>query len=223
MHLVTNLGDLAVLLPASLGLIAFLAWSGAREDAAAYGAAMVLCLLAALFAKLAFAACGARYDFLGVESPSGHTAFSATFYGCLALLFAAGRPLARRLAFYSGAVTLVLLIGASRVALQAHSVAEVVVGFVIGAISIGLFSALRVSSEPLQFSTQTIVRMSPFAALYAACLLLLAGHWSAEPVIDAVAAELGADLRLCRSAEVGSLHSPAHAHASARGLLGRNS
>ena len=30
MHLVTNLGDLAVLLPASLGLIAFLAWIGAK-------------------------------------------------------------------------------------------------------------------------------------------------------------------------------------------------
>ena len=211
MHLVTNLGDLAVLLPASLGLIAFLAWTGAKEDAAAYAVAMAFCLLAALLAKLAFAACGARYDLLGVESPSGHTAFSATFYGCLALLFAAGRPLARRLALYFGAAALILLIGASRVALQAHSVAEVVVGFAIGAISIGLFRALRVNFEPLQFSAQTILRLSPFAALYAACLLLLAGHWSAEPIIDVVAAELGADLRLCRPAAVGSLHPPARA------------
>jgi hypothetical protein len=222
MHLVTNLGDLAVLLPASLGLIAFLAWIGAREDAAAFAAAMVLCLLAALFAKLAFAACGTQWAVLGVESPSGHTAFSATFYGCLAVLFGGGRTLARRLAIYAGATALILLIGASRVALQAHSVAEVVVGFAIGAMSIGLFHTLRVSSEPLQFSAQTIFRMSPFVAAYAACLLLLAGHWSAEPVIDAVAAELGADLRLCRPAAVGSLHSPAHAASNSRRLLGRD-
>ena len=63
-------------------------------------------------------------------------------------------------------------------------------------------------SAPLRLSAQTIVRLSPFAALYVACLLLLAGHWSAEPVIDAVAAELGADLRLCRSAAVGSIQAP---------------
>ena len=118
--------------------------------------------------------------------------------------------------------TFVLLIGASRVALQAHSVAEVVVGLAIGATSIGLFRALRVSSEPLQFSAQTIVRMSPVAALYAACLLLLAGQWSAEPVIDAVAAELGANLRLCRSAEVGSLHAPIRAVPNARSLTGNS-
>jgi hypothetical protein len=223
MHLVTNLGDLAVLLPASLGLIAFLAWIGAREDAAAFAAATALCLLAALLAKLAFAACGAQYDLLGVESPSGHTAFSAMFYGCLALLFATGRTLTQRLAFYAGAAALVLLIGASRVALLAHSVAEVVVGLGIGAISIGLFRALRVSSEPLQFSAQTIVRLSPFAALYAACLLLLAGHWSAEPVIDAVAAELDADLRLCRSTVVGSLHAPTRAVPNAERRVGGSS
>src|ERR1019366_9156304 len=101
MHLVTNLGDLAVLLPASLGLIAFLAWIGAREDATAYAAAAAVCLLAALLAKLGFAACGARYSALGVESPSGHVAFSATFYGCLAVLFGAGRTLARRLTLYA--------------------------------------------------------------------------------------------------------------------------
>ena len=211
MHLVTNLGDLAVLLPASLGLIAFLAWIGRREDAAAYAVAMVFCLLAALLAKLAFAACGARYDLLGVESPSGHTAFSATFYGCLALLLAAGRKFGRRFALYACAAALVLLIGVSRVVLEAHTAPEVVVGLAIGATSIGLFRVLSVRSEPLRLSAQTIARLSPFATLYALCLLLLAGHWSAEPVIDAVAAELGADLRLCRSAQVGALHGTARA------------
>jgi membrane-associated phospholipid phosphatase len=214
MHLVTNLGDLAVLLPASLGLIVFLLWIGAKDNAAAYGAAMVFCLLAALLAKLAFAACGARTELFGVESPSGHTAFSATFYGCLALLFAAGRPFARRFALYACAAALVLLIGVSRVALQAHTAPEVVVGLVIGAISIGLFLALSVSAEPLRLSTQTIARLSPFAALYALCLLLLAGHWSAERTIDVIAAELGADLRLCRSAEVGAPHPPLRAGSS---------
>jgi hypothetical protein len=62
MQLVSNFGDIAVLLPASLGLIVFLAWIGWRQDAAAYPAALAVCFTAALFGKLALAACiiGAR-------------------------------------------------------------------------------------------------------------------------------------------------------------------
>ncbi|MGD1037412.1 MAG: phosphatase PAP2 family protein [Roseiarcus sp.] len=198
MQLVSNLGDIAVLLPASLGLIVFLAWIGSRQDAAAYAAALAACLTAALFAKLAFAACGGNHSLFGVESPSGHAAFGATFYGCLAVLFGTGRAIGRRLALYAAAAALILAIGAGRVALEDHTMQEVGVGFFIGAVSIALFNALRVSSERLEFSSRTAVRMSPFAVLYALCFLLLADHWSAEPLIDAVAARLGAGMHLCR-------------------------
>ena len=198
MHLITNLGDIAVLLPASLGLIAYLAWIGRRRDAAAYVAALAVCLTAALFAKLALAACGGDHAVFDVESPSGHAAVAATFYGCVASLLATGRATGWRLALYAGASALVLSIGASRVALEAHTVPEIVIGVLIGVMSIALFNALRVATEPLELSSQTVVRMSPFAVLYALCLLLLAGHWTAEPFIDAIAARLGANMHLCR-------------------------
>ena len=198
MQLVRNFGDLAVLLPASLGLIAFLAWIGSRRDAAAYAAAMAVCLLAALFAKLGFAACAGRHALFSVESPSGHAAFSATFYGCVATLFATGRTTGRRWVLYGAAGALLLAIGASRVAIEAHSVPEVVVGVLIGAASIAVFNALRGRQEALKLSLQTVVQMSPFAVLYALSFLLLAGRWSAEPIIDAIAAQLGVSLHLCR-------------------------
>jgi membrane-associated phospholipid phosphatase len=198
MQLVSNFGDIAVLLPASLGLIMFLAWIGWRQDTAAYAAALAACLMAALFAKLAFAACGGNHSVFGVESPSGHAAFSATFYGCLAALFGTGRAIGWRLALYGAAAALMLAIGASRVALEAHTVTEVVIGVLIGAVSIALFAALRVKPERLEFSSRTVVQMSPLAVLYALCLLLLAGHWTAESFIDAIAARLGVDLHLCR-------------------------
>jgi len=198
MHLITNLGDIAVLLPASLGLIAYLAWIGRRRDAAAYVAALAVCLTAALFAKLALAACGGDHAVFDVESPSGHAAVAATFYGCVASLLATGRATGWRLALYAGASALVLSIGASRVALEAHTVPEIVIGVLIGVMSIALFNALRVATERLELSSQTVVRMSPFAVLYALCLLLLAGHWTAEPFIDAIAARLGANMHLCR-------------------------
>jgi len=198
MRLVSNLGDIAVLLPASLGLIVFLAWIGRRRDAAAYAAAVSLCLTAALCAKIALAACGGAHSVFAVESPSGHAAFGATFYGCLAVLFASGRAIGRRLALYGAATALVLLIGASRVALEAHTLPEVAVGDLIGAASVALFNALRVSPERLEFSSRTVLRMFPFAALYAMGLLLLADHWTAEPFIDAIAAWVGADMHWCR-------------------------
>jgi len=198
MQLISNFGDIAVLLPASLGLIVFLAWIGWRQDAAAYAAAVAMCLTAALFAKLAFAACGGNHSLFGVDSPSGHAAFSATFYGCLAALFGTGRTIGRRLGLYGGAAALVVAIGASRVALEAHTVQEVVIGVLIGAMSIAAFNTLRLVPARLELSFQTVVRMSPFAMLYALCLLLLAGHWTAEPFIDAIAAQLGANMHLCR-------------------------
>ncbi|MFZ1964963.1 MAG: phosphatase PAP2 family protein [Roseiarcus sp.] len=198
MQLVSNFGDIAVLLPASLGLIVFLAWIGWRQDAAAYAAALTACLMATLFAKLVFATCGGNHPAFGVGSPSGHAAFGAMFYGCLALLFGTGRAPRWRLALYGGAAVLILAIGASRVALESHTVPEVVIGVLIGAISIALFAALRVKPERLELSSRTVVRMSPLAALYALCFLLLAGHWTAESFIDAIAAQFGADLHLCR-------------------------
>ncbi len=198
MQLLSNLGDIAVLLPASLGLIVFLAWFRLRQDAAAYAAAAAACLAVALLAKLAFAVCDGKYSVFGVESPSGHAAFAATFYGCLAALLGAGRTIGWRLALYSGAAALILLIGASRVALEAHNVPEVAVGVLIGAVSIALFNILRGKSERLELSARTIVQMSPFVGLYALCLLLLAGHCSAEPFIDSVAALAGAEIHLCR-------------------------
>lgn len=198
MQLVTYFGDIAVLLPASLGLTAFLAWIGSRQEAAAYAAAVLLCLTAALLAKLAFATCGEQSSLFGVESPSGHVAFSATFYGCLAMLLAAKRAISRQLALYAGAAVVILAIGASRVALDAHTVPEVVIGGAIGAGSLACFNALRVQTEPLILSSRAIAQVSPFVALYALSVLLFAGHWTAEPLIDAIAARLGANLHLCR-------------------------
>lgn len=198
MNLVSNFGDVVVLLPASFGLIAFLMTSGSWRDAAAYAMAAAASLTAALFAKLALAACGETYSLFGVASPSGHAAFAATFYGCLAVLFATGRATGWRLTAYGGAAALILLIAASRVALEVHTAPEVAVGLLIGVVTIALFSGLRIKPERLELTSRTMVRASPFALLFALCSLLLGDHWSAERFIDAIAAQLGADLHLCR-------------------------
>jgi membrane-associated phospholipid phosphatase len=198
MHLITNFGDVVVLLPAAICFAVFLYIYRARRDAVSYFAALIACLIAALFAKLAFAACGVGYATTGVESPSGHAAFSAAFYGCLAVLLATGRSIDRRLALYLAAAALVIMIGISRVAIEAHTGPEVMVGLAIGAASIALFCILRVRPERLDLNSRQIVRLSPFALLYAIGVVALAGHWSAEPLIDTAAKYIGANLHLCR-------------------------
>jgi hypothetical protein len=93
---------------------------------------------------------------------------------------------------------LVLSIGASRVALEAHTAQEVGVGFFIGAVSIALFESLRASPGRLEVSWRTAVRLAPLAAFFALCFLVLAGHWSVEPLIDAIAKRIGAEAHWCR-------------------------
>ena len=95
MDWLSGLGDVAVVAPASAALAVGLLLVGARRDAITFALGMFACVALALLAKLAFAACGVapRFD---IESPSGHAALGATFYGSLAALLAGGRPLGHR-------------------------------------------------------------------------------------------------------------------------------
>ena len=77
-----------------------------------------------------------------MHSPSGHTAFSAIAYGGFTVIAMAGSRSLRANLFRVGIALWVLLIGYSRVAVKAHSPGEVIVGLVIGGISVALFASL---------------------------------------------------------------------------------
>jgi hypothetical protein len=96
-----NLGHSAILFPAAFILCCVLLWFRRRADALALLAALTFCLAITLVAKLAFHACESRALAFGIESPSGHASFSASFYGCLVLLAASGRQLWQRISFYA--------------------------------------------------------------------------------------------------------------------------
>src|SRR3954466_16310223 len=93
MGLITGLGDSGLLLPASVGVFGYLVYQRAYSVALAWASALGLCLGLTVATKLGFNACGAEVPMLDISSPSGHTSFSATFFGCCALIAAAGRPL----------------------------------------------------------------------------------------------------------------------------------
>jgi len=196
MDWLSGLGDIAVVAPASAALVVGLFFLGARRDAVTFALAMFACVLLALLAKLAFAACGfaPRFD---IESPSGHAALGAAFYGSLAALLAGGRPLGARLALYVAAACAAVAVAYGRVELQVHSVAEVVCGLLIGAAAAALFVALRGPPRRLSLTPQMLVRASPIAVLLAIDLALFTDRWTAEPLIDRFAWAIGVALKLC--------------------------
>jgi membrane-associated phospholipid phosphatase len=196
MDWLSGLGDVAVVAPASAALVVGLLLLGVRRDAVTFAVAMFACVALALLAKLAFAACGAapRFD---IESPSGHAALGAAFYGSLAALLAGGRPLIVRLAFYVAAACAAVAVAYGRVELRAHSVAEVICGLLIGAAAAARFVALRGSPRRLPLTPQMLVRASPIAVLLALDLALFTDRWTAEPAIDRFAWAIGLALKLC--------------------------
>lgn len=196
MDLLSGLGDVAVVAPASAAVVVGLFWLGARRDAAAFAAVMLACMALTLLAKLVFAACGFALSF-NVESPSGHAALAMAFYGSLAALFAGGRRLGVRLALYVAAACASLAVAYGRVELGAHSVAETICGLLIGAVAAAMFVALRGAPRRLSVTPQMLARASPIAVLLALDLALFSDRWTAEPVIDRLAAALGVALRLC--------------------------
>jgi membrane-associated phospholipid phosphatase len=197
-HLITNLGDLAVLLPASVALIAILFRWGTRADALTFAFALAICLGATALAKIGFAACGAQSSLIGIESPSGHIGASAYFYGSVAIIAATERGAAPRLAIYGAAALLIALIGVSRVVVHAHNGQEAVAGLAIGVACLGLFYLLRERPRMLAMPARARVLVAPVIVVLLIDVALLAGRWTPERFIDAVARQFGADFGLCR-------------------------
>ncbi len=163
----------------------------------AFLAALALCLVGTLIAKLAFHACEPQAPPLGIESPSGHVSFSAVFYGCLTLVIAAGRPLWQRATLYVGAALFVLLIGASRVYIWVHTVPDVVAGLAIGVLALTVFPLLRGPPRPLILSLSALSAAVPLAVVILVIALFFGRAWTPEPLIDAAALRLGVQLKLC--------------------------
>ncbi|RYY95151.1 MAG: phosphatase PAP2 family protein, partial [Comamonadaceae bacterium] len=93
--------------------------------------------------KLAFMGWGvgsARLDFTGI---SGHTAFAASVWPVALWLMASRWGHAARVALACAGWLLALGIGLSRLAVQAHSLSEVLAGYTLGVAVSGIFLAVQ--------------------------------------------------------------------------------
>jgi membrane-associated phospholipid phosphatase len=194
------LGDTALLAPASLALLLYLAVIGRWVDARAFALALAVGLGATFVSKLLLKACGGAIDIVNLNSPSGHASFATLFYGCLAVMVAWGRPKATGLLIAVCTALLLGTIGASRPWLGAHSWAEVIVGWLMGLAAVGVFHLVRRRHYPTPLSP------APLAVGLALAMLLVGGrHYTPEQQIGRMARYASSALDICTEGRVTAL------------------
>lgn len=140
MAVVTHFGAIVLLGPFALAVAVWLALRAGRREALLWCACVagVGGLMALL--KIYFAACDLRV--FHIHSASGHAAASAIAYGGFTVIAMAGSRSLRANLFRVAIALWVLLIGVSRVAVRAHTPAEVVAGLFIGGVGVAVFACL---------------------------------------------------------------------------------
>ena len=192
---ISSLADAALLLPAAIFVLLYLAVLREGRLMFAFAASLGAAALTTIALKLVFHACGHTITETRVISPSGHVAFGAVFYGALAIMLATGHGRAVRLLGSAATVLLVLAVGISRVRTGAHSTAEVLIGFGVGGASVGLFALMHAWAGRPRLS------WIPIAAGFAVAIVLLGGnHFSLERDIADYARRLATSLDVCAPA-----------------------
>jgi membrane-associated phospholipid phosphatase len=190
MNFVTDFADQAVALPVAATVLLALLVLGWRRGALAWAFGVGGVLMAMLVLKLVTFACVWRVPWMGLSSPSGHTATAAVVYGgLLALLVPRGFGGTLAAAVAGGAFALVF--GLTRLALQVHTVPDVIVGAAVGIAGAVILRRLA-GDRPVRLS-------SPRLTL-AACVVMLLFHGhrlEAETRIRAMALDIW-PLSLCR-------------------------
>ncbi len=183
---ITDFGDSAVGVPlAALVLVVLVALGWSRGAVAwllaiAGGGAVVAAF------KIGFTAvsggCAPMVHLVPAFSPSGHVVLSTVVYGGLAVLSVRQMPPLAGAAIGLVAAIWIGLIASSRVAMQAHTPAEVVFGLFVGLGAVALMAhMLRQSAGPRALVPQLAL------ASAGGLLLMYGSHWQVEAILRAIA------------------------------------
>ncbi len=145
-YALTRLGEMQLMLPIGMALIAWLAWSGERLRAAGWLALLVAAVGITTASKIAFIGWGIGSASLNFTGFSGHAMHAAAVFPLLMGCVTASGPRWLRLGAVAFAFMLAALVALSRVAIGAHSPSEALLGFLLGALASGL--ALTLGRPP---------------------------------------------------------------------------
>lgn len=130
MWFLTDFADQAVVMPLAAAVAVAIWLSGWRRGALAWALTVALTFAAVAAAKIAVFAFGTPDSLPGLQSPSGHTASAALIYGGLVAMLA--NRTAPQLRTILVAVLFAVTIGFTRLSLEVHTRADVMVGAAIG-------------------------------------------------------------------------------------------
>lgn len=168
MRWITNFGDTGVVLPLAVLLVCVLLYAESPRAAWLFARAMLGCVAVMTVLKIVFIACGQHFG-LGITSPSGHASLTTMFYGALAVVvWAQPRPVLRMLAVSLTAL-LVLLVAVSRVLLHAHVPQEVLLGLLVGSVSLACFA------RPYLTMPHPVIRLRRVGVVLGAAFLISYG------------------------------------------------
>jgi membrane-associated phospholipid phosphatase len=188
---ITDLADQAVVLPLVLAIGIALLAQGWRRGAAAWATAIVATFAAMLLLKLTFLACSQTFGTPDIRTPSGHVAAATVVTGGLAALL-----LRRRANVMPVAVLAAIVVGVSRLVLGVHSLAEVLLGAMVGLA--GAFALPQMAGPP-----PPGLDVRRIAIVAAAIGLVFHGlHFPAEAHIRATAYRVAHMLAVCQSDDV---------------------
>ncbi|WP_075180874.1 phosphatase PAP2 family protein [Pantoea sp. 1.19] len=167
----TYFGDSMLLIPTAAIIALLLLWKSDNRRAAGYWVAVFgLTGLIVSLSKLAFMGWGIgnqRLDFTGF---SGHTAMAATLWPVMFWLVGGGFSAAVRGSLIALGYALAVLVGVSRLTLNAHSDSEVLAGLLLGLV---LSSAFLLSQRHTRLRSFTLVQLA--AAMLLPLLLVSQG------------------------------------------------
>jgi membrane-associated phospholipid phosphatase len=190
MTVLTDLGDLAVLLPLAGLMLLWLVTLRPRSVAGYWATAVMLCVGLTGLSKIYFFACSPDRDLV---SPSGHTSFSMLVYGSIALIVAAEGSGWLRGATLGAGTALIAGIAGSRLILGVHSLPEIALGMVIGFAALAVFAWGYLRQKPVT------VPLRPLVLAAALLMAFLHGHeLRAEEMLHAISAYLRIGSVFCR-------------------------
>jgi membrane-associated phospholipid phosphatase len=125
-----------VVLPGVAAVLLFLLWSRWARGAVAWAVSMGGVMATMLVLKVLVSSVGRGWSGIGLNSPSGHTAAAAAFYGGLAVIL--GPPMTT-LAAGLIATAIAVVFAATRLLLGYHTPFDVLIGGVVGVAGLLIF------------------------------------------------------------------------------------
>ncbi|MFO6295967.1 phosphatase PAP2 family protein [Rahnella selenatireducens] len=154
-NILTYFGDSMLILPTGITLALFMLWKAASPATSLiWLITLGISGLAVSISKLLFLAWGIGSSTFNFTGFSGHTTMSATLWPVMFWLISQRfQPDRRRLMIAVG-YFIAIMVGISRLALNAHSVSEVISGLILGSFCSGIFLYTQ-RSRDMRYSTFT--------------------------------------------------------------------